>query len=1041
MAAREASTDPRGGYWRSLEELAGRPEFSRHLAAEFPDAADVRQDGLSRRRFLQLMSASLALAGLAGCRWPEEKIVPFAHRPEGYVPGETRQFATSLEIAGVAAGLLVTSYDGRPIKVEGNPEHPCSLGAADVFAQASILELYDPDRSQTVVQRSGHQVLNQDWEAFAVFAKQHFAELEPQKGQGLAVLVEATTSPSVARLREELLARMPQTRWYEYEAVSTDSEREGTVMAFSEPHRVRLDLSGARAIVAFDVDLLRGHPTALHNARQLARSRHPDAEQMSRLYAFESGYSLTGVMADHRFPTPTCQVPIVAACLAAELFLNQDLALPPNTGYVAHLLRPFLDHPLRPAATAAVARDLLASRGASLLAAGPTQPPFAHALCFLMNAALENVGRTVHLRADPELRPYHHRAMGNLVYRMSRGQVTTLLILGGNPAYDAPGNLPGGVSFAEALGKVGTSIHLSLYRNETSRACTWHLPRAHALEAWSDLRNPDGSLAAAQPLIEPLYGGRTPAELLSLLLEQPARTAHDLVRRAFHQETGGRGEVPADDPDFEARWQAFLRAGWLAGSAAPEVPARFRSPLVGPNLTKGLQEAQELGRVRLDRNNLELVFAPDGKLFDGRFANNAWLQELPDFLTKLTWDNAALLGPATAAALGVGQGDVVRLQWEGRQAELPVYVLPGQAAWSVTVLLGYGRTAAGRVGDGVGVDVNGLRHGLKFWGGPGLRLTRSGRRHNLACTQDHHAIDTLGADERRQRIGPLVREADLAEYREHPDFAVHLGPHHPPLVSLWQERRSEGHRWGMAIDLNSCIGCNACVVACQAENNIPVVGKKQVGKGREMQWLRLDRYFRGEPENPRVAHQPVACVQCENAPCEQVCPVAATVHSEEGLNVMVYNRCVGTRYCSNNCPYKVRRFNFFNYQKHLTETQKMAYNPEVTVRSRGVMEKCTYCVQRIQKAKIRAKNERRILGDGEIVPACAQTCPTQAIVFGDLNDPASRVAGLQAEQRAYRMLAELNVKPRTAYLARVRNPNPELATAAGEDAGGDADHH
>jgi Fe-S-cluster-containing dehydrogenase component len=619
--------------------------------------------------------------------------------------------------------------------------------------------------------------------------------------------------------------------------------------------------------------------------------------------------------------------------------------------------------------------------------------------------------------------------------------VTTLLILGGNPAYDAPGNLPAGGSFAEALGKVGTSIHLSLYRNETSRACTWHLPRAHALEAWDIFRNPDGSLAAAQPLIEPLYGGRTPAELLSLLLEQPARKAHDLARRTFSQATGGRGDAPADDPDFEARWQAFLRAGWLAGSAASEAPARFRSPLVGPNLTKGLQELQELGRVRLDRDNLELVFAPDGKVLDGRFANNAWLQELPDFLTKLTWDNAALLSPATAAALGVAQGDVVRLQWEGRQAELPVYVLPGQAAWSVTVSLGYGRTAAGRVGDGVGVDVNGLRHGLKFWGGPGLRLTRSGRTHTLVCTQDHHAIDTLGADERRQRIGHLVREADLAEYREHPDFAAHRGPHHPPLLSLWQERGSEGHRWGMAIDLNSCIGCNACVVACQAENNIPVVGKKQVGKGREMQWLRLDRYFRGDAENPQVAHQPVACVQCENAPCEQVCPVAATVHSEEGLNVMVYNRCVGTRYCSNNCPYKVRRFNFFNYQKHLTETQKMAYNPEVTVRSRGVMEKCTYCVQRIQKAKIRAKNERRILGDGEIVPACAQTCPTQAIVFGDLNDPESRVAGLQAEQRAYRMLAELNVKPRTAYLARVRNPNPELSTAAGEQAGGDAGHH
>jgi molybdopterin-containing oxidoreductase family iron-sulfur binding subunit len=654
-----------------------------------------------------------------------------------------------------------------------------------------------------------------------------------------------------------------------------------------------------------------------------------------------------------------------------------------------------------------------------------------HALTLLLNELLGNVGSTLTLTdASEPGRVSHQEAIATCAAGLREGTIETLLILGGNPAYNAPADL----AFGDLVAEAKTSIHLSLYDDETSRRCQWHLPRAHPLEAWGDLRAHDGSLCVVQPLIMPLHGGKTAEEILSYLTDESPQPAHDITRQTFHELGGGRGEAPSDSADFQKRWRQLLHDGFQAGSTAPPAAAVWQ-PREG--LWHKILLALGAFETRLGPENLELVITSDAKVHDGRFANNPWLQELPDFLTKLTWDNAALLSPATAAELKVTDGDLVALRRGQRELVMPICIVPGLATHSVQVNLGYGRSVCGRVGDGVGFDTYQLRTSSAPWGGTGLRISKTGRRHPLATTQDHHAIDTRGARERQKRTGSLIREASLQEYRAHPDFVQHLGGHHPPLISLWKEHSYAGHRWGMAVDLNRCLGCQACVMACMAENNIPVVGKEQVLRGREMHWLRVDRYFQGDPKDPRMAHQPVACMHCEMAPCEQVCPVAATVHSQEGLNVMVYNRCVGTRYCSNNCPYKVRRFNFFNYRKHLTLTQKMAFNPEVTVRSRGVMEKCTYCLQRIQAARIKAKSERRPLQDGDIVPACAQTCPTGAIVFGDLNDPDSRVARLHAEPRAYVLLAELNIKPRTAYLARIRNPNPELQ--AGEH--GAAERH
>jgi MoCo/4Fe-4S cofactor protein with predicted Tat translocation signal len=1028
-------------YWRSRDELADAPEFRAWLAAEFPGIASAMLSAPSRRQFLKLMGASMALAGLSGCRWPSETIAPYAKRPEGRTPGVPVRYATAMELGGVATGLLVTSYDGRPIKIEGNDQHPFSRGKTNAWMQASVLELYDPDRSTQVLRRTeggdGAALQPSSWEEFEAFARQHFAALRANQGEGLCVLCEASCSPSLAATKARIQQAYPNYAWLDFAALPRVNEVTGSAMAFGQPFRPQLDLAQADVIVSLDSDFLMMHPAAVRYAGDFAARRQPEDGAMNRLYMVESNLTVTGAAADRRYAVRSSEVGIVAGLLAQAL-LTAGLPWPDNAADIKQAVAKFAAPDLDAGFIQGLAADLLAHRGRSVILAGSSQPAAVHLLAHVLNEALGNVGTTVRYTEEPLS---DHVAWTEVLKGLAtKGPIETLLVLGGNPVRLAAH----GDAIEKLIASASTSVYLGLYADETAQRCTWHLPQAHYLESWGDGRANDGTVSVVQPLIEPLYDGRTAVEILALLVGDENPRAYDIVRRTFQEQFGG-------GDNWEAAWQRALHDGLVANSAwAMQDPKIIQSVPRdrGPKRDDFVRLLAE--QWEPPDTGYELSFVPDYSVYDGRFANNAWLQEMPDPITRLTWDNAALISPADAKKLGVEKyGDVLRIEvGDGgipapQMLEMPAYVLPGHAEGSITLSLGYGRgRLAGRVAEGTGFDVNRLRPAASPWIVSGAKVTATGGHYPLATTQDHHAIRSkVGDQARAERVDVLVREATVAHYRAHPDFAKHA-VHHLPLLSLWQEHKYDaGHRWAMAIDLNKCIGCGACIVACQAENNVPVVGKDEVRRGREMHWLRVDRYFKGEPQSPQVVHQPVACHHCENAPCEQVCPVAATVHSSEGLNDMVYNRCIGTRYCSNNCPYKVRRFNWFNNWpltgrtsvsgwKALSKTEQMVFNPEVTVRSRGVMEKCTYCVQRISAAKIAARNEGRAIADGEITPACAQACPTGAIVFGDLNDPNSRVTELHKSDRAYAMLAELNIKPRTLYLAKLRNPPDGLAADA-----------
>jgi len=1011
--------------WRSLGELEGSPEVHKYIDREFTESArDFPADGTSRRRFIQLMGASLAFAGVAGCkRWEEEKIVPLARRPEGYVPGVPKYFATAFELGGAASGLVVTSYDGRPTKIEGNPDHPFTTGASSAFAQASILTMYDPDRSSPVISRSGGKASPSSWAE----ADDALRGLAAGGGAGVRVLAEATSSPTVARLRAELQAKLPQLQWHEFEPLSRDNVRAGTKLAFGAPFEVVPRLDKADVILAVDDDLFHEGPAATRVARDFARRRDPETGKMNRLYAVESTFTGTGGMADHRLP------------LRSELALPFLLAVEAKVTGGSAPSAEFLSDAKVAKFVEVVAKDLREHRGRGAVTAGYRQPAEVHAVVARLNSALANAGAGVtYVPAANPNRPTHGEDIASLTKAMAGGQVQTLLILGGNPVYNAPG-------FAEALGNVKTKVHLGDYDDETSAACDWHLPRAHFLETWGDARSLDGTVTLTQPIIDPLHGGRSDAELLSLLVSGRAEKGQALVRATFETLPASQG------------WRKALHDGFVAGSApTPAVPnvQSFPTPTLSPRQTGGLETAEP-----------EVVFTASSQTFDGRYANNAWLLETPDFMTKLTWDNAALVGPATARKLKVKQGDLVNLAVGERSVKAAVYIMPGQAKDSIALALGWGRTRAGVVGgsedEGVapaGFNAYEARSGADYIAS--AKLTPAGGTYALATTQMHWAIEDRGREAIAVRANAFVQKASLKKYKEKPEFVKDLA-HDPHTAKIIQPKEADkpendlslfsppvaydGYKWGLATDLSKCTGCNACSVACQSENNVPVVGKEQVINNREMHWMRIDRYFIGDPESPTLSHQPVMCQQCEKAPCEQVCPVGATVHSSEGLNDMVYNRCVGTRYCANNCPYKVRRFNFLNYNKEHDEPKnklkKLMYNPEVTVRSRGVMEKCTFCVQRIQAVRIDHKKDNSPIQDGEIQTACMQACPTEAIVFGDLNDKSSRVAKLHAQERAYTMLFEYNTKPRNAYLARITNQHPDLADESAAGAHGGGEHH
>jgi len=929
----------------------------------------------NRREFLQSLGGSVAMAAVAGCSHPPQtQIVPYRRAPIGQVDGLPRFFATTLKRSGYAHGVLVENHMGRPTKVEGNPGHPASLGATDIFAQASVLQLWDADRSQTVLQ-SGDTA---SWEVFENAWLSRARQFDSTGGAGLRILTGTITSPTLAAQLAGLLRKYPQARWCVHEPVNTDNVRAGTELAFAMRLSPRLRLDRAKRVLALDADFLCDPAAGVRYAHDFAMARSPELQAGSpvRLYAVESTPTLTGAMADHRLALESRRVAGIARALAKQLGVN---APSENT------LEPGLARWVK-----AVAADLQGHRGESLIVVGAAQPPQLHALGFALNVALGNLNRTVDFSELVESRPPDDYALADLAAEMHGGGLDTLLVLDANPAYDAPVDL----MFVEALRRVPHVVHAGLYVDETAEHAQWHLPLAHAFEAWSDARAFDGTVSLAQPLIAPLYQGRSTHELLALLAGDDVLDGRALVRRQWQ----------AALPD-EASWTAALEGGLIADSSLPAHTVELHD--------NGLSIQTQPGP---GEGSLEIVLAPDPTIGDGQWANSGWLQELPKPLTQLTWGNAALVSPALAASEALSNGDVVELTLAGRTVRAPVWVMPGQAHRTVTLHLGYGRRRAGHNADARGVDAYALRNLHALWGASGLAIRKTTERFELASTQHHFKME--GRDP--------VRTATFAGYERDPQQirAGDVYPQKPP--SLYPPVQPGEYAWGMSIDLNACIGCKACTIACQAENNIPVVGADQVRRGREMHWIRVDRYYEGPPENPRTYSQPVPCMMCEHAPCELVCPVDATVHDSEGLNLQVYNRCVGTRFCSNNCPYKVRRFNFLKYVDTDADTLKAQRNPEVTVRQRGVMEKCTYCIQRIATAHIEADKADRRIRDGEVITACQAVCPTQAIRFGDTQDPGSQVSEAKALARHYVLLEELNTRPRTGYLARLRNLNPEL---------------
>lgn len=1041
-------------YWRSIEEFVDAPEFGEFVKTEYPEQAETWDNSLSRRNFVKVMGASIALAGLSGCViQPAEKIVPYVRQPEDIIPGKPLFFATAMPLGGIATGLLAKSFDGRPVKIEGNPTHPGSLGATDIYAQASLLGLYDPDRSQEVSYRGTPK----SWQDVQLAVRTVVGEAAKDGGTGLRFLTETMSSPTLADQFRRLLVELPNAKVVQYEPLNQDNSMSGAKMAFGSPVNTVNRLAEADRILTLDADIF----TAF-NVRYIAdfakgRSLTEERKEINRLYAIETTASLTGAKADHRLAVKPSQMTEIAKAVAAALGVSGATStFGDEKGWIA-----------------AMAKDLLEHKGKSVVIAGANQPPVVHALAHAMNAVLEAPGKTVEY-TEP-LFPYERtqtEQLAELISEIDAGKVKALVILGGNPVYNTPSDIR---LSAERMDKVPLRIHLSQHFDETSAHCHWHLSDKHYLESWSDVRAYDGTSTIIQPLVEPLYDSKNVHEVVQLFFkEQFDQKDYDIVKAYWQSQNitaPSAGAVTAPTPSmtktgesavaenatgatrpltpvtqaaaspktFEDNWRKAIHDGVVPNSALPaktvtvngsflsQIPPK--APLSGP---------------------LEISILPDPAVYDGRFTNNGWLQELPNPLTKVTWENVALVSPATAERLGINRGndpeeisggergtsfistkgnnmtaDLVTLKYQDGMIEKPVpmWISPGQPDDVVTVYLGYGRTRAGKIGTGLGYNAYDVRRSDAMYFGAG-DIVKTGEKATVASTQIHFNME--GRD--------ILRVFDVDVFEANPEMGHQVDEYDKTMLNtysgteVYQKQYEQNHKWGMTIDLNACVGCNACVLACQSENNIPVVGKEQVERSREMHWLRVDTYYAGDSINaPGGAYsQPVICQQCEQAPCEVVCPVTATVHSPEGLNDMVYNRCVGTRYCSNNCPYKVRRFNFLLYQDWYTPQYKLMRNPEVSIRSRGVMEKCTYCTQRIAAARIEAEKDGRRVRDGEIITACQSVCPTSAIVFGDMNDPTSKIAASKKDHRGYRLLNELNTQPRTTYLAGLKNQNKNM---------------
>jgi len=1004
-AVREELKGARGKrYWRSVDELAGTPEFEAAVEKEFPGSAQEWVDPVSRRGFMKLMGASMALAGLAGCtKQPDEPIYAYVKQPEDLILGKPNYFATAMSSATGAVPLLVKTDQFRPIKIDGNPEHAYNQGSSDVFSQGALLDLYDPDRSQHVTYRGE----NREWAEFAQELRLKVASTKD--GSGIYFLSETITSPTLARQWKEVQAVYPKATLVQY-----DPAIAGTALASGLS--VQYDLREADVIVSLDADFLSGAGfPGFHKLVREYAERRKSPEKLNRLYSIESTPTTTGLKAEHRLGLRASEIPAFAAELAKAVGGSPIPVNAPSYNWTDEQKK-FL---------AALAKDLRAHAGKSVVIPGLYQDASVSTLASVINGALGNVGKTVFVSGESSspLPSDQIAGMKALIADLNAGKVDWLVILNANPIYSAPADL----EFAAAFEKAKTVAHLGSHLDETGQVSHWHIPTAHFLESWSDARAYDGTVSIVQPLIDPLYGGKTAHHVFQALLNEPGLSSYEAVRETWK---------PVIKGDFETGWRKALHAGWIEGTAftfssqvTPSVGLLSKAPTPAP------------------KDAIEIIFRPDPNVYDGRWSNVGWLQELPKPVTNLSWDNAAIVSGATLTRLGVVEDDIVELTVAGRKVKAPVIVAPGHPDNSVTVHLGYGRQFAGRVGSGAGFDAYLIRTAAspfyavgsikKVEGKWGTAITKSHFQDHRGKTfgQQGNGNNSLEADEAITERG-IIRYATLAEYKANPGFA-NEGPGHEKTdtsVTLFPNWEYKDNAWGMSIDMNSCTGCNACIVGCYAENNIPVVGKQQVRIGRNMQWLRIDTYFEGDLSAPRAHFQPMACQHCENAPCEQVCPVGATVHSPEGLNTMVYNRCVGTRYCSNNCPYKVRRFNFLLYSDFETESLKLMRNPDVSVRSRGVMEKCSYCVQRISAAKIDADKGNRPVRDGEIVTACQQACPASAISFGNLNDKQSKVAKLQADERSYQVLADLNTRPRTKYVAAVLNPNSDLQDAPVEHA-------
>ncbi len=1007
-------------YWKSLNELAQNKEYQNFVEREFPENATELKDGVSRKGFLRVMGASIALAGFAACRRPVQKILPYSQQPEDIVPGIPLFYATAMPFQGNLTGLVVENHQGRPTKVEGNDLHPASLGNTNSYHQASILEMYDPDRSRGPL-RNGSKATTDE---FISFASEHFSDTN----KNILFISEANSSPTFQSLKEEALNKFRNASWVTFEPFGENAIVEGAQIAFGSRLRTLYNYTNADVIVSLDDDFLSPtHPNNVEYAKQVTTRRKvtSTSDSMNRIYSVENGFTLTGSYADNRLRVKASEVEAFANALAGELS-SRISGLNAFSGVSnAFTGSDFIT---------AMADDLASHAGRCVVSIGFDHSPSAHAIINAINVALDNVGSTVSYLEVPSIDDQSNfEAFSSAVAALNAGNVDTVVLLSTNPVFTAPADL----SFANALSNAGEVIHFGSYRDESSKNANWHVARSHYLEAWGDGYSFGGARSVIQPQIQPLHDSLSDIEFLGAIVNGEKVSGHDLVKSTFN------GYYRSN---FENRWKDILHDGLdiTDGYRASNVRLRSVSPSDATSI-----------------NGIEIVIRPDYSLYDGRFANNGWLQELPDPMTKITWDNVALMSPATAANLGVENEDLVNVAVNGTSITIAAWIQPGHADESITLNVGYGKEGIGRVAD-VTTDTSQLFDSTVLSGGvnvyplvqSGALLFNSGSiskasgTYSIACVQDHHSLE--GRD--------MYRQATLDKYKKTPEYASFAYVHkyevpgqkeanekgEDDLISLFDEQTYPDYepQWGMAIDLNSCFGCGVCIIACQSENNIPVIGKREVGRGREMHWIRNDRYYMGDEHDPQAVHQPVPCMHCELAPCEQVCPVAATTHSDDGMNQMTYNRCIGTRYCANNCPFKVRRFNFFNYPKEYLTTGEdpdiiqMAMNPEVTVRFRGVMEKCTYCVQRVNRAKINTKIETGSPkpADGTVKTACQQACPADAIYFGDLTDKNSEVSQMKYNERNYLMLEELNVRPRTSYIAKLTNPNPALVDDTKQEA-------